>query len=221
MTATRVTPFPPLHAPPPPAAPPPRRRRGGGLFVVVVGPDGIGKTTVARALVARYDGPTGYFHFTPPIGHALDTRPPDDEMPIARHTEPRGSLVLGCLRLGRSIVRAWVGHACRVRPALDKGALVVADRWLYGYVGDPLPLRFFGPRGLGVLALRLLPEPDLVAVLWSDAQCVYERKQEMSLAEIERGIEAWAALPVAHKRLFDAREPASVIAQQILEALGR
>jgi hypothetical protein len=218
VTATRVTPPTAFSAV---TRPPIRRRRGGGLFVVIVGPDGIGKTTVARALVERFQGPTAYFHFTPPIGHALDTRPPDDEVHFPRRTEPRGSYVLGCLRLGRSVVRAWIGHACRVRPALDKGTLVVADRWLYGYVGDPLPLRFFGPRRLGELALRMLPAPDLVVVLWSDARRVYERKQEMSLAEIERGLESWAELPVARKRLFDASEPAALIAQRILEGLGQ
>ena len=52
------------------------RLKRRGALVILVGPDGVGKTTVARALGAAYDGPSGYFHFVPPIGGRLSADPP-------------------------------------------------------------------------------------------------------------------------------------------------
>ena len=42
-------------------------RRGRGYLVAIVGPDGVGKTTLARGLLNAWDGPSRYVHFRPPL----------------------------------------------------------------------------------------------------------------------------------------------------------
>lgn len=191
-----------------------------GAFIALVGPDGVGKTTVACALVERYDGPTGYFHFRPPLLRPLAVRPPAHAPPPPSRGAPSGSRVLGWLRLVRSVVGFWLGYLTRVRPALDAGALVIGDRCGYGYVVHPHALRFYGPARAARLAVRALPRPSLVVNLHAAPALIQQRKRELTTAEIERELAAWAALPVCGVRTYDAAEPPAVIAHRILLALA-
>ena len=56
-----------------------------------------------------------------------------------------GIRLAGLLRIGRNLVRAWIAYFVAIRPAVRSGSVVVGDRWLYGYVAQPLPLKFYGP----------------------------------------------------------------------------
>jgi hypothetical protein len=191
---------------------------------VIVGPDGVGKTTTARALVASYAGPTAYFHFMPPVFAALPAEPPRDDAPPPVRRGLTGNRVLGWMRLARNSIRCWLGYWTRVRPALRRGCLVVGDRWLYGYIADPDALRFYGPDRAGAAVLRWLPRPDFVANLAAPASVVHSRKQELSMEEIEHALTAWANLSEAHcgvlrSATFAAIERPEVIAGDILAAI--
>ena len=194
-------------------------QRPSGAFVVVVGPDGVGKTTVARALTEQYGGPTAYFHFRPPLFRALSPRPPDAADPPMSKDAAGGSRVVGWLRLARNVAHFWLGYLLGVRPAVHAGALVVADRWAYGYLVHPRALRFHGPAWLAALAVRALPRPHMIANLRASPELIRERKRELSLAQVEAELAAWVGLPVMRLQTFDADEPPPVIARRILQAL--
>ena len=192
-----------------------------GRFVVIVGPDGVGKTTVARALVSAVGGPTGYFHFRPFVFRPMLSAPPDSMEPAVDKGSPDGSRLLGWVRIVRNLIRFWVGYLARVRPAVAAGRLVVGDRWAYGYLVQPAALKFYGPEWLARLAVRLLPEPDLVANLTAPEEIVRRRKQELTSAEIAAELSAWSALPACRLRSFDTQGPPGEVATQILRELER
>ncbi len=197
--------------------------RPRGRFVTLVGPDGVGKTTVARRLIERFDGPTAYVHFRPPLRGPLASAPPAQDLapPAWRGSDPSPSeRVLGWLRLARSVAVFWMGYLLTVRPAVRSGHLVVSDRWGYGYWAQPRPLRFYGPRWLADLAIRLLPRPDLVAVLWADPCEVRRRKKELSTRAIDEEQRRWRGFPLPFAESFDARHPAERVARDIEERLG-
>lgn len=196
-------------------------RNKTGSFVVVVGPDGVGKTEIARALTRLYGGPTGYFHFMPPRRGSLPAHPPDFSVPPPDKGPAQGSRFLGWLRLARNVVRFWLTYALVVRPSVRRGALVVGDRWAYGYVGQPRAVRFYGPPWLARLAVRLLPEPDLVANLVAPPDVIRTRKQELTFEEIESELRTWSQLPVQRLRPFESIGPPSEVAALILEHVGR
>jgi hypothetical protein len=194
------------------------RRRG--RFVVLVGPDGVGKTTIARAIIAKYQGETAYFHFIPSLKRSLAACPPETEDGSPPKTTSGGSRVLGWARLLRNVLRSWMAYVVHIHPALQRGCLVVGDRWLYGYLVQPQALRFYGPRGLAASLLRLLPEPDLVVNLSAPPDVIWSRKKELTLQHIESELGLWAELPVVRPRTFDAGAAPDVIAADVLDALG-
>ncbi len=188
---------------------------------MVVGPDGVGKTSVARALIAGHGGSTAYFHFLPSIWSPLVSAPPDVEaLPAVHKSGTAGWRVIGCFRLANSAARAWLAYASRVLPAVRSGKLVVADRWIYGYVAQPAALRFYGPSWLAAAALRLLPRPNLVVNLSASPDVIRSRKQELTLPDIARELEAWSRLPEPRTVTFAASEQPELIARRILDELG-
>jgi hypothetical protein len=50
-------------------------------------------------------------------------------------------------RLANSAAKAWLAYVVRVSAGRAERKLVVADRWIYGYVVQPTALRFYGHRG--------------------------------------------------------------------------
>lgn len=188
---------------------------------MLAGPDGAGKTTVARAVVAAASQPTAYFHFRPLVWSPLLAAPPVGTPPNLDKGKPHGLAFLGWVRIARNFVRIWAGYLVRVRPALARGTLVMGDRWAYGYLAQPLALKFYGPPWLARLAIRALPQPDLVVNLTAPPEVVHARKDELSPRQIEAELQRWAAIPARRMRTFDATmEPAALAAAVIAELRG-
>ena len=150
---------------------------------MIVGPDGVGKSGLAQALVEIAPGESGYFHFRPPFRGRLRSSVPTAQQPT---TKNRGtpSLVVGWLRLSVAFVRFWAGYLLRVRPVLGRGGLVVGDRWAYGYLVQPRALRYGGPPWLASFMIKSLPSPDLVVNLTAPPQEIHRRKQELTVTEL-------------------------------------
>jgi len=131
-----------------------------------------------------------------------------------------GWLVVGWVRLIRNAARCWIGYLRTVRPALKRHWLVVGDRWLYGYVVQPQALKFHGPNSLARAVMHLLPRPHLVVNLTAPPQVIRERKQELTVSQIEQELLAWSSLGVPNLTTLDATRPPDEIAAVVLGALA-
>jgi thymidylate kinase len=186
-----------------------------GRLVILVGPDGVGKTTVARAMIEQHRGPAAYFHFLPPVCGPLP-RMPESGSVLPPKAGLAGSRVLGWIRLLRNAARCWLGYRRTVRPALKRSWLVVGDRWMYGYLVQPAALRFHGPDLLARAVVHLLPRPHLVVNLSAPPHLIRVRKQELTISQIEQELLAWSSLRLPNVQTVDATRSPQLIADEIL-----
>ena len=194
-----------------------RTVRSAGGFVVLVGPDGVGKTSTAASLIRQFEGPTHYFHFRPSAKGGNEPDPGHVTLRAARRQPGR---MESFMRLGVNVFRFWLGYLATIKPVLRRGGLVVGDRWAYGYLVQPEVLRYTGPRNAALWALRLMPTPDLVAVLVAPPEEIHQRKPELTVKEIEAQLAAWAQIPGATE-IIDARRPPEAVAGSIMDYLLR
>jgi len=68
--------------------------------------------------------------------------------------------------------------------------------------------------------MRLLPRPHLIVNLTAPPQVIRERKQELTIPQIEQELRAWSSLRMNNVQTLDATRLPHDIAKEILVALA-
>jgi thymidylate kinase len=224
--------------------------RTQGFTVALIGPDGAGKTTVARQLEPLLALPVKYVYMgvnpdssnyllpTTRAVHALrrlrgakpDTAGPRDSRRPDRGAA-RGTL-RRALRSGRSFLQLGNRLAEEWHRALvaslhrRRGSIVVFDRHFfadyYAYDVAAKPRRSATRRLHGFVLSRLYPRPDLVIYLDAPAEVLLERKGEGTLESLERRRKEYLELGTILQGFVavDASRPLDVVTREVADTIA-
>jgi hypothetical protein len=191
-----------------------------GLVVLVAGPDGAGKSSVARRVADELAGEVTrvvHTHWRPGLlphpralvggrGAGDGTRP---------HSRAPHGAVLSLGLLGYYWLDFFVGGWLGQRVVRRRGGLVVVERGWWDVGIDGRRYRLSVPPAVVRALGRLLPRPDLALVLHGDPRAVARRKGELVTAEVERQNALWRKTRAGRRQVvLDAAEPED-------EVLGR
>ena len=190
-------------------------------FLAIEGADGVGKSTVLRLLVpelVRRGGFDGYlfFHWKPVNRNiSYDAIPGDDPH------NPRGKVPRNPLASFLFLVHHWLdfqlGYWKNVRPAVRAGKFVVADRYAYDVLLDPLRFRLRLPTWILRFFVQTIPRPDKTILLYAVPEVIQTRKPELSKQEIVAYQAALLACPAIRNPLaIDAGPAPSRIVDSIV-----
>ena len=183
-----------------------------GIMVVLLGPDGSGKTSVAKQIM-EYMPPESLkrqrLHWRPGILPQLSRlfRKHRDPSALDSYEQPHQAPCHGTFS---SLIRFFyyatdfiLGYYLKLRWAKVKGALLVIERYYYDILVDQIRYGFQVPRWLPRLLMRFIPKPDIVVYLHNSPEKLYARKQELAIEELTRQVSEFQdllpKLPNAHK----------------------
>jgi hypothetical protein len=217
-----------LASHPPHAAPP---ARAGGVLAVG-GPDGVGKTTLCRALIddvlAGHEVLHVRFPGLLPRRDPLERRAlrlgPGVEPDLTRlrvypPAYPRLRGYLKTLYLWGDFMLGWV---VRVRRVVRRGGWVVLERGWWDHAVDPRRYRLRPPALLVGLLGRLLPRADLIFVLHAPPEVIRARRPELTVEELDRQMREWRrVLPARQARVeLDTSLPPAELAASARAAIA-
>ena len=179
------------------------------LIIALLGTDGSGKSTIIEnikpPLNDAFHNAVYYEHMRPNKFPSIARLMGNKEEFTGPVTNPHGSSTSGflgsMLRWAYYMLDYTLGFYLKIWPKKAiRSCVWIFDRYYYDYLIDPKRSRINLPKWLLKLGQFIIPEPDIIICLGTDAQAIYKRKPELPLAEVERQVDALQAFCEKHPR---------------------
>jgi thymidylate kinase len=197
-----------------------RTSGGKGEILSIVGPDGVGKTTLVDAVLAGVLADRAVMCIRRP--GVLPRRTIPDVAVTEPHDKPPYPAHLSLAKLFYVFADYLLGWMLRVRPFVKRGGWVVVERGWWDIAVDPLRYRFRNYKRLLWLLGKVLPHPSVLLILEAPAENILARKAELTKEELDRQAAVWRnELPARQRRIYiDATQTADEVAAQASGHIG-
>jgi thymidylate kinase len=173
-----------------------------GIVITFLSPDGGGKSVVVSELLKRLRygfRRTKRIHWRPnllppprKLLRPCQWRTPEEPNYNPHHAPPKGK-VSSILRFFYYVLDYVFGYL-KLHWNMIRSGLVLTERYYYDFLIDLKRFKLDLPASLPRRIMSIIPKPDLVILLKGPAQVIYDRKQEISLNEIQRQLDKMTAL---------------------------
>lgn len=172
-----------------------RKLRPEGSFIVVLGPDGVGKTTAIRKLrevLGEFFGSCMVMHWRPRILNSRDT----DASAIGEpHRCPPRRALASIVHLLYFVADYWLGYLRSEHHILSNSGVIICDRYFHDVLVDPVRYRYGGPIVVARWLSHLVPPRDISFLIFdADPDVILSRKQELPADAIPRLCENYCRL---------------------------
>lgn len=163
-----------------------------GKIVVILGPDGVGKSTILNLLKAKLDSlgrDISYRYFAP--GYLKRYRPKEN---VSVTTNPHEGRQYGSTLIITKLLLMLFEFRMGVALLRRTNKMVLFDRYIHDVLVDPRRYRMERLRWWMRWLLKAAPKPDLLIIFSAPAEVIQARKQEVPPEETARQLAAYEAL---------------------------
>jgi thymidylate kinase len=201
-----------------------------GFTVALIGCDGAGKTTVARALERETDLPVRYLYMGVSAASSNRLLPTTRLAHAVKRARPAPAPRTGVGRRARRATRSWLRLANRVAEEwyrqliaainMRRGRIVVFDRHFTAdyHASDVAAAdRTLSRRVHGFLLQHAYPKPDLVIFLDAPPEVLFARKGEGTVASLARRSAEYRRLGAGLERfaIVEATQPVADVVSRV------
>jgi len=193
--------------------------RPNGLFCVVLGPDGVGKSTTIQRLHLELQSLFGHCRKERWRPGIIRKVAPDsfNRMPHAK--SPRG-YVLSMFSVVGLALDFIIGYVLAAYPAMARSETIIFDRYFHDLLIDPKRYRYSGPGWLPrFLSYFIPPRKAIFIVLDAEEEVILKRKQELPSVELKRQRAAYKAFAsrVRDSMVISTNGPLEKIVTEIVD----
>jgi thymidylate kinase len=164
-----------------------------GIVVVVLGPDGVGKSTlielvssdITRLLHTATDHRFARPGLLPSIAKLFGRSKKETDYVINPHAHPPSGTLGSIARLAYYTIDYVLGFWIAIYPKIIKAPHVIFfDRYFYDYFFDSKRFRVRLPEWVVSVFEWAVPSPDLIVMLTVQPEIAFKRKNELSVDEL-------------------------------------